>query len=91
MKDKFFKINEEYFDTEIAFPPLDNEQIQTAIMVAKDENNTFQLYGWNKCIYPDGTEAWGWECIRPYKEEELNLIGDYIKAIKDNAEYKAEV
>lgn len=62
-----FTFNNRNFSKEFAFPPIDDEKVQNALMVApyKDgEEESLWIYGWG-C----GVEVWGWEPLCPYSAE----------------------
>ena len=81
--ENFFEVNGRRFETASAFPPIDDEKIQNAIMIAP-YNNQMYVYGWNCWIDTDNenTNFWGWEPLFPlssHDKEFLSLIMDIRK------------
>lgn len=77
-----FTFNNRNFSKDFAFPPIDEEIVQNALMVApyNDEGEeSLWIYGWGCDVrLVDEAEIWGWEPLCPYsakawKEEMVDL------------------
>ncbi len=82
--ENFFEVNGRYFSAEHSFPPIDEEHIQNAIMIAPFENQMY-VYGWGCYHYPDdkGCDVWEWEPLYPLNIEEGMALLRLISQIRE--------
>ena len=66
---KYLEMNGRNFDPINAFPPIDEDVIQNALMIAplnnEEDHNKLWLWGWGCYIDSDGVEFWSWEPLSP--------------------------
>ena len=67
------------FETCNAFPTIHEDDVQTAVMVAKDENGESLIYFWNCATDETGRDVWFWEPYRHLDETGLNDLKSYLK------------
>lgn len=81
---KFFEANGKTF-SEDSFPPIDEENIQNAMMIAPLDGKMY-VFGWGCYNYtgnPD-TDVWEWEPLYPFNETNLLPFLETIKEIRND-------
>ena len=77
-----FEVNGRNFDSEYAFPPIDDENIQNAVMVAPLDGVMY-VWGWNCTVTPNFVEVWGWEPLFPVKTDGGLALMDLICRVRE--------
>ena len=77
-----FEVNGKNFDSEYAFPPIDDENIQNAVMVAPLDGVMY-VWGWGCAIVPDSTKVWGWEPLFPLNTDDGLAFIDLIARTRE--------
>lgn len=80
-----FEMNGKTFDFDTSFPPIDEKNIQNAIMIAP-HNNQMYVFGWGCYNYTGDSDGdvWEWEPLYPFNETNLLLVLETIKKIRKN-------
>jgi hypothetical protein len=83
--ENIFEVNGRNFSAEYSFPPIDEEHMQNAIMIAPFKDQMY-VYGWGCYNYTGDKDCdvWEWEPLYPLNAEEgMALLRSISQIRKD--------